>query len=67
MTIYWVGGLLAGPYEGKYGLFGIMASIYDDALTGHLSAWMLLFYPLLLVGIWISFGQLRRITQRRIS
>jgi len=67
LTIYWIGGLLVGPYEGERGLFGMMGSIYGDALTGHLSAWILLFSPLLLVGIWIGFYQLRRIMQRRIS
>ncbi len=67
MSTYWIGGLLAGPYEGERGLFGMTASIYGDALTGHLSAWILLFAPLLLVGIWIGFCQLRRIMQRQIS
>ena len=36
--VYWVGRLLAGPYEGKRGILGMMTTIYADALTGHISA-----------------------------
>ena len=61
LVIYWVGGLIVGPYEGENGLPGLMASIYSDALNGHLSAWMVLFSPLLLIAIWLVCGQLQRI------
>jgi len=61
--IYWVGGLIVGPYEGENGLPGLMTSIYSDALAGHLPAWVLLFSPLLLVAIWLIYGQLQRITR----
>ena len=64
LVIYWVGGLIVGPYEGENGLPGMMASIYSDALSGHISAWILLFSPLLLLAIWLACGQLQRITRR---
>jgi hypothetical protein len=62
LIVYWVGGLIVGPYEGENGLPGLMTSIYSDALSGQLSAWILLFSPLLLIAIWIAYNQLRRIT-----
>lgn len=46
------GLLLAGPYEGNSGVLGLIGGIYADALTGHLSALILLFSPLLLLLIW---------------
>jgi len=46
------GLLLAGTYEGNAGVFGLIGGIYADALTGHLSALILLFSPLLLLLIW---------------
>lgn len=52
-TGVFLGGLLvAGPYEGNAGFFGLAGGIYTDALTGHFSALLLLFSPLLLVLIW---------------
>ena len=57
--VYWVGGLLAGPYEGERGILGMMATIYGDALTGHLSALVLLFAPVILIGIWLGCQRLR--------
>ncbi len=53
VVVYWVGGLIVGPYEGEGGIMGMIRIIYADALTGHLSAWVLLFSPLLLVAIWM--------------
>ena len=63
LVIYLVGGLIVGPYEGENGLPGMMTSIYSDALSGHLSALILLFSPLLLIAIWLACGQLQRITR----
>jgi hypothetical protein len=62
-TVYWAGGLLVGPYEDEQGLPGLMGSIYGDALSGHLSALVLLASPLLFVGIWMLYGKLRRLTR----
>ncbi|MCP4000312.1 MAG: hypothetical protein GY727_05325 [Gammaproteobacteria bacterium] len=63
LIVYWVGGLIVGPYEGENGLFGLMISIYSDALSGQLSAWILLFSPLLLIAIWAACRQLQRIAR----
>jgi len=58
--VYLGGGLLAGPYEGTAGLFGLMGVIYADALRGNLNAWVLLLSPLLLLAIWKACGWLSR-------
>lgn len=60
--VYWVGGLLAGPYKGENGLPGLMGAIYGDALSGEFSALLLLLSPALLVAIWLAVGRLRRFT-----
>ena len=60
MFVYWFGGLVVGPYEGERGILGMMTHIYTDALMGNLTAWVLLFSPLLLLGIWLFSLQLRR-------
>jgi hypothetical protein len=62
-AVYWTGGILVGPYEGEQGLPGLIGSIYSDALSGHLSALVLLASPLLFVGIWMFYGKLSRLTR----
>ena len=59
LLVFWTGGLLVGPYEGEGGLVDLMGSIYGDLATLHLSAWILLFAPLLIVGIWYGAFRLR--------
>ena len=61
--VVFVGGrLLAGPYEGKFGLLGLMGNIYGDALLGRGGAWLVLLAPLLLVGLWWgSFALCRKL------
>jgi hypothetical protein len=59
ILIYLSGWLLVGPYEGESGLFGLVTSIYGDALTGSLSAWFLLFSPIVLVLIWTTCAWMR--------
>lgn len=61
------GWILAGPYEGNAGIFGLMFFIYGDALTLDLSAWVLLLSPLLLVLIWRCVFWLSRDIRRRQS
>ena len=61
VLVYWVGGLLVGPYQGEDGILGMMRTIYVDALTGQISALVLLFAPVLLVGIWVAVMRLRRL------
>jgi len=61
-AVYWVGGLIVGPYEGDDGILGMMRVIYTDALTGHISAVVLLASPLLLIGIWIIVGRLKNLS-----
>ncbi|MDP6436477.1 MAG: hypothetical protein QF790_00425 [Gammaproteobacteria bacterium] len=63
-----VGGwILAGPYEGRVGVFGLMFHIYGDALSVDLSAWVLLLSPLLLILIWRCTLWLSRDIKRRQS
>jgi len=52
VLVFLGGWLLAGPYEGDGGIFGLMATIYADALLADLSALLLLLSPLLLLAIW---------------
>ena len=60
-VVVFLGGLwLAGPYEGDGGIFGMMAEIYGDALTGRTNALLLLFSPVLLVVIWVAAFRARR-------
>ena len=65
IVVFLGGLLLAGPYEGNGGVFGLMGVIYRDALTGHASALLLLSSPLLLVGGWLAAFWLRRNIIRR--
>jgi hypothetical protein len=60
VAIYVLGGLIVGPYEGERGLIGMMGTIYVDALTGHVSTWIMLLAPALLVAIWLGCIKLRR-------
>jgi len=56
-----LGGLLvAGSYEGDAGFFGLTGGIYADAMSGSLSALILLFSPLLLVLVWQLAGTAHR-------
>jgi len=52
IVVFLGGRLLAGPYEGKFGLLGLMGNIYGDALLGQGGAWLVLLAPLLLLGLW---------------
>ena len=56
--IYLAGWLLVGPYEGESGLFGLVMSIYGDALSGNLSTWFLLLSPMLLALSWVLCARL---------
>ena len=49
---YLVGAWLIGPYQGVFGLFGYVGSIYRDALRAEPSAWILLLSPLMIIAIW---------------
>lgn len=52
VAIFLFGRLLAGPYEGKFGLLGLMGNIYRDAILGNAGAWLILLSPLILIAIW---------------
>ena len=67
ILIYVSGWLLVGPYEGESGLFGLVTSIYADALTGSISTWFLLFSPMLLVLIWSTCAWMRSNINGRIA
>ncbi len=68
-SLVFLGGLwLAGPYEGEGGIFGMLAHIFKDAVTGNLSALLLLFGPLLLILIWqLAFAARRTIIHRQLT
>jgi hypothetical protein len=62
VLVFIAGRLLAGPYEGKFGLLGLMGNIYKDALTGNAGAWFILLAPLLMIAIWwASFALCRNL------
>ena len=61
VLVFIAGRLLAGPYEGKFGLLGLMGNIYKDAATGHAGAWFILLSPLLIIALWWgSFALFRK-------
>jgi hypothetical protein len=60
VIIYIFGSLIVGPYMGEGGLLGMLGTIYLEALTGHLSALILLFSPAILITIWIGVIHLCR-------
>jgi hypothetical protein len=61
LLIFLAGGAIVGPYEGEQGLLGLMRVLYGDAITGHLSVIILLFSPLLIIGIWYGVSHWRRL------
>lgn len=67
LIIYATGGLIVGPYEGEGGITGLMSAIYGDALTGHLTAILLLFSPLLLIGIWYGVIRWKRALEAPVA
>jgi uncharacterized membrane protein len=54
IVVFLGGWFLAGPYEGNASVFGLMGSIYGDAIAGKSSALVLLASPMLLIFIWKS-------------
>lgn len=52
LAVFFGGLLLAGPYAGDAGFFGLLGGIYTDAITGHFGAILLLLSPVLLLAIW---------------
>jgi hypothetical protein len=65
--IYLAGWLLVGPYEGESGLFGLVMSIYGDALSGTLSTWFLLLSPMLLAVCWVLCARLSSDINTRLA
>lgn len=63
LIIYVTGGLIVGPYEGDGGIVGLMRAIYGDALSGHITAILLLLSPLALFGIWYGVIRWKRLLQ----
>ena len=59
VAVFLGGWWLAGPYEGDNGLFGMLGTLYGDALRGHPGALGLLFSPVLIVAIWHTAWQAR--------
>ena len=51
------GLLLVGDYAGENGLVGFLGQVFGAALTGSLSAWVVLLGPVLLLLIWLSVYQ----------
>ncbi|MGI9308206.1 MAG: hypothetical protein ACR2P6_03020 [Gammaproteobacteria bacterium] len=52
LGVYLFGMLLAGPYDGDYGFFGMTGRIYMDLLKLELTAWFLMLSPALVYLIW---------------
>jgi len=60
-VVVFVGGmLLAGPYEGKASLIGLMSAIYKDGLSLKPGALLLLTWPVVLILLWAGALRLRR-------
>ncbi|MEC9376056.1 MAG: hypothetical protein VYA80_06755 [Pseudomonadota bacterium] len=53
VTVYSIGSLLTGAYTGEYGYFGFLYNVLGSALTGSLSAWLLVLSPILFILIWL--------------
>jgi hypothetical protein len=53
IIVFNAGLLLVGEYEGENGLFGFLSTVYGAALSGSLSAWLLLLGPIIVVLIWM--------------
>jgi len=66
-VVFLGGWLLAGPYQGNFGVLGLMSTMYMDALRGSISAWVLLTGPVLLVLIWYGCLWLRRVINARMA
>jgi hypothetical protein len=65
--VFLVGRLLAGPYEGRFGLLGLMGTIYRDAILGSAGAWLVLLAPLILIAIWWGSFALCRNLDRHMN
>lgn len=64
VIVFNAGMLLVGEYEGETGFMGFLGDIYGAALTGELSAWLILLGPVLLGVIWIAvFWAWRKLPQ----
>lgn len=67
VAVFAGGSLLVGPYEGEFGLLGMMGTIYRDAAQIKVTAWVLLLAPLLLGLIWAACIRLSSVMQERFS
>ena len=67
VAVFAGGSLLVGPYEGEFGLLGMMGTIYRDAAQLKGTAWVLLLAPLLLGLIWAACIRLADAMQERLS
>ncbi len=65
--VYMGGSVLVGPYEGEFGMIGMIGTIYADAARLKASAWIVLLAPLLLGLIWAGCIRLSNILQERYS
>jgi len=60
MTVYFVGGIVVGDFEGSSGMLGFIGSIYADAARGRWLAWALLGSPALWVATWAGVRRIRQ-------
>jgi len=58
--VYLGGSLVVGPYEGEFGLLGMMGNIYGDAAKFRPGALLVLLGPVILVGIWVACARVQR-------
>ena len=54
VMVFLSGFLMVGDYAGDNGFLGFTKTIYGAALTGKLSAWMVLLAPLLVLLTWVA-------------
>ena len=49
---YVTGIWLVGEYEGVFGVFGYLGSLYRDAIRFEAIAWFFILSPLMIIGCW---------------
>jgi hypothetical protein len=65
-VVAFIGGyLVAGQYEGAFGVIGYLGSIYADLLDGQRAAVVLVLTPAVIVTAWYLVGGLRTYLARR--
>ena len=67
VVVFIGGSVLVGPYEGEFGIVGMIGTIYGDAARLKGSAWLVLLAPWLLALTWAACFRLSNTMQQRLS